>query len=342
MPQNDVTAVVLAAGKGTRMKSEHAKVLHEIFFAPMIHHVLDSLQSLELGRTVVVTGHQRDQVQGALGRYGVTFVEQDEQHGTGHAVLCAEKEIADGGGGTVLILCGDTPLIRSKTLQDFTAAHRESGAVLSVMTTHLDDPTNYGRIVTDNEGNILCIVEEKDASESARLINEINAGIYCVEAKFLLQALRQVGTDNKQGEVYLTDIVGIAKGDGLPLHRFVCEDAEEVMGVNSRIELAQAHLCLQERRNRELMVSGVTLLNPATTAVEKSVQIGCDTVIHPNVHLGGSCVIGSGCSIGRSAVLKDCQLGDKVTVGPLVYLEGVTLAAGETVPPHLVRYGEEA
>lgn len=340
MQNKDVTAVVLAAGKGTRMKSDQAKVLHEIFFAPMVHHVLDALQDLSLAQTVVVTGHHRAQVQAALAKYSLTFVEQAEQHGTGHAVLCAEKEIVEGN-GSVLVLCGDTPLIRSNTLQEFIDGHHESGATLSVMTTHLADPTNYGRIVTDNEGNILCIVEEKDASESARLINEINAGIYCVDGKFLLHALHQVGTDNAQGEVYLTDIVAIAKSEGLPMHRFVCDDEDEVMGVNSRIELAQAHLCLQERRNRQLMEAGVTLLNPSTTAIEKSVQIGCDTVIHPNVHLAGNSVIGNGCSIGRSVVLKDCQLGDRVTVGPLAYLEGVVLADEEIVPPHLVRHGNE-
>ncbi|MDH4320884.1 MAG: NTP transferase domain-containing protein [Desulfobulbaceae bacterium] len=336
MHKAKITAVVLAAGKGTRMKSAQAKVLHEIFFAPMIHHVLDALQGLDLHRIVVVTGHQREMVQAALGGYAVTVVEQIEQLGTGHAVLSAAKEICEDD-GTVLILCGDTPLIRGRMLQSFITGHRDSGAVLSVMTTRLDDPTNYGRVVTDAAGNILRIVEEKDASESVRLINEINAGIYCVDGAFLLDALKQVGTDNKQGEVYLTDIVAIAKSHGQPMHRVVCDDPVEVMGVNSRIELAQAHLALQERRNRQLMADGVTLLNPTTIAVEKSVQIGCDTIIHPNVHLSGESVVGSGCVIGCSAVLKDCRLGDKVHVGPLAYLEGVVVGDGEAIPPHHVR-----
>ena len=335
MENTKVTAVVLAAGRGTRMKSVHAKVLHEIFFAPMIHHVLDSLQALGLHRIIVVTGHQRERVHSTLHGYGVSFVEQKEQLGTGHAVLCAAKEI-DEDSGTVLILCGDTPLVQGRTLQAFLDGHHESGAILSVMTTLIDDPTNYGRIVTDEAGNILSIVEEKDASASVRLINEINAGIYCVDGAFLLEALRQVGTDNNQGEVYLTDIVGIANRNALLLHRFICNNADEVMGVNSRIELAKAHLLLQERRNRQLMADGITLLDPATTAIEKLVRIGSDTVIHPNVHLSGDTVIGSGCTIGRSAVLKDCRVGDKVIVGPLVYLEGVIIGDGEIVPAQRV------
>lgn len=335
MHDTKITAVVLAAGKGTRMKSAQAKVLHEIFFAPMIHHVLDALQELDLHRIVVVTGHQREAVKAALNGYAVTVVEQLEQLGTGHAVLSAAQEIREDN-GSVLILCGDTPLVRGRMLQTFITGHRDSGAVLSVMTTHLDDPTNYGRVVIDEAGDILRIVEEKDASESVRLIKEINAGIYCAAGAFLLDALNQVGTDNKQGEVYLTDIVGIAKKKGLPVHRVVCADPVEVMGVNSRNELAQAHLALQERRNRQLMTDGVTLLNPATTAVEKTVKIGNDTIIHPNVHLGGETVVGSGCVIGRSAVIKDCRLGDLVHVGPLAYLEGAVVGDGESIPPHHV------
>lgn len=318
------------------MKSSRAKVLHEILYAPMIHHVLDSLQALNLSRTVVVTGHQQKRVQSAISDHNVTFAKQDKQFGTGHAVLCAEKKIAKTS-GTVLILCGDTPLIRTQTLQSFIDSHLDSGATLSVMTTHLEDPTNYGRIVTDDDDDIICIVEEKDANESAQLINEINAGIYCVDRKFLFNALKQVGTDNKQGEIYLTDIVAIAKRDELPLRRFICEDPVEIMGVNSRLELSQAHLYLQERHNLKLMSEGVTLLNPVTTAIEKSVCLDNDIVIHPNVHLSGATIIGSGCNIGRSTVIKDCHLGKNVTVGPLVYLEGVTIKDNEIVPPHLVR-----
>jgi len=338
MAGENVTAVVLAAGKGTRMKSRHAKVLHEIFFSPMIHHVLDALAPLGLAQTVVVTGHQRERVEAALAGYPVSFAEQKEQLGTGHAVLAARREI-NGAGGPVLILCGDTPLVRSETLAALVNTHLESGAVLSLMTTHLDDPTNYGRIVTDDEDRILGIVEEKDASEAARQIREINAGIYCVESAFLLDALGRVGTDNKQGEVYLTDIVGIARSEGHEVRRFLCADADEVLGVNSRVELALAHASLQDRRNRQLMADGVTLLNPATIAVEKTVAIGADTVVYPNVQIGGESVIGSDCVIGPGTVIRDCRLGNGVVVGPLAYLEGAEFADQQIVPPHSGRTG---
>ncbi len=336
MEPTSVIAVVLAAGKGTRMKSRHAKVLHEIFFAPMIHHVLDALAPLDLARTVVVTGHQRERVEAALAGYPVAFVAQREQLGTGHAVLAAGREIA-AAGGTVLILCGDTPLIRSATLAALVASHHASGAVLSLMTTCLDDPSNYGRIVTDKDGRILAIVEEKDASEAVRLIREVNAGIYCVEAGFLLDALARVGTDNRQGEVYLTDIVGIARGEGREVRRFVCEDAGEVLGVNSRLELAQAHVALCGRRNRELLAAGVTLLDPATVAVAKTVTVGPDTVLHANVEICGNSVIGRDCVVGSGAVIRDCRLGSEVVVGPHAYLEGGEVAAGEVIPPNGIR-----
>ena len=336
MNNKNITAVVLAAGKGTRMQSSKAKVLHEVLFVPMIHHVLESLEALKLNRTVVVTGHQQENVQAALSNHTVTFANQDKQLGTGHAVLCAEKKIKKTS-KTVLIICGDTPLIQAQTLQNFIDTHHDCNATLSVMTTHLDNPNNYGRIITDDDDNIICIVEEKDANESALLIKEINAGIYCVDRSFLFAALKQVGTDNKQGELYLTDIVAIANRDELTLRRFICDDAFEVMGVNSRAELSQAHLHLQKRQNNELLMNGITLLSPATTAIEKSVHIKNDTTIHPNVHLSGSTRIGSGCTIGRSSVIKNCTIGENVTIGPLVYLEGVTIADDEIVPPHQVR-----
>lgn len=336
MLYKNVTAVVLAAGKGTRMKSDRAKVLHEIFYVPMVHHVLDSLKELDLNRVVVVTGHQSDQVKSSLADYDVTFCYQSEQLGTGHAVLCTEGELAEDD-GIVLILCGDTPLVRPGTLQRMIDQHYEDGATLSVMTTQLDNPTNYGRVITDDDGNILCIVEEKDANESARQIKEVNAGIYCVDSKFLFKALKQVGTDNKQNEVYLTDIVATANFDGKTLSRFVCPDSDEVMGVNSRVELAKAHFFIQARRNRQLMSEGVTLLNPAGIDIEKSVRVGGDTVVYPNVHIGGDTVVGKGCVIGRNSIIKNCRLGDRVVVGPLSYLEGVTIGNDEVIPPSQVR-----
>ncbi len=332
MNHTKTSALVLAAGKGTRMKSNKAKVLHEIFFAPMIQHVIDALESLSLREIIAVVGHQRQEVESALQGSPVSFAYQEEQLGTGHAVLAAGEKLA-GKEGTVLILCGDTPLIRTDTLRTMLDQHAARGAKLTVMTTTLEDPTNYGRIVVDPEGNILAVVEEKDATAEQRLIKEVNAGIYCAEIGFLYEALPKIGTDNKQGEVYLTDIVEITNKSGLPINRFLCPDPEEVLGVNSRVELAVAHARLQERRNREFMTEGVTLLGPESIWIGKGVTIGTDTVIHPNVHISGQTVIGKGCVIEPFTVMRDCQLGNEVTIGAFSYLEGSRIKSGASLAP---------
>lgn len=329
-------AVVLAAGKGTRMKSERAKVLHEVFFAPMVHHVLEALRPLPLAGTYVVTGHQREAVEAALASCGATFVYQETQGGTGHAVLTTEPALA-GRQGTALILCGDTPLIRSETLQAMATAHEAGGSALTVMTTLLDEPTNYGRIVTDKVGRVVAIVEEKDATPEQRRITEINAGIYCVDMAFLFAALKGVGIANAQGEMYLTDIVAVANREGHRVNRYVCADPCEVLGVNSRVELAQAHAALQMRRNQELMLSGVTLIHPETIAIEGTVAVGRDTLIQPNVTISGRTEIGEGCQIDTAVVLRDCRVGAGAVIGPLSVLEGVSVGPGERIAPHTVR-----
>jgi len=339
MSQSPVSALILAAGKGTRMKSDKAKVLHEVFFAPMIHHVLDAVAPLGLDATVVVIGHQREKVMSALADYRVLFACQDKQLGTGHAVLAA-RELLQARGGTVLILCGDTPLIRTVTLRDMLAEHACSDAVLTVMTTELDDPTNYGRILTDDRGGVQGIIEEKDASPVQRSIREVNAGIYCVQVDFLFQALREVGTDNSQGEVYLTDIVGLAHRSAQQVRRFLCVDPEEVLGVNSRIELAVAGARLRERRNRQLMADGVTLMQPETIAVEETVLVGNDTVVEPHVRVTGATVIGRDCLIESFCDIRACQIGDGVRIGAFAYLENCSIPSGETVPPRATVRGK--
>ena len=199
MINGQTKAIVLAAGKGTRMKSDRAKVMHEVFSIPMLHHVLLAVSPLDLLDIVVITGHQAAEVEGSLADFQVTFARQEEQLGTAHAVLAAES-CCDDFHGTVLILCGDTPLVRTETLRDMLKAHASAGAKMTVMTTRMSEPANYGRIVTDAEGNILRIVEEKDATAVEKEINEINAGIYCVDSQFLFGGLREVDTDNRQGE----------------------------------------------------------------------------------------------------------------------------------------------
>lgn len=335
MKKTSVYAVVLAAGKGTRMKSDKAKVLHEVFFQPMIHHVMDALSSLDISETVVVIGHQGKEVEASLSELSPIFVVQEAQLGTGHAVLATEKILGDRS-GTVLILCGDTPLIQGATLKAMLSQHRDTGGALTLMTTELDDPTNYGRIISAPDGSVLRIVEEKDAEPAQKSICEINAGIYCVDAAFLFKALAKVGTDNKQGEMYLTDIVEVARKTGLKVNRFVCPDSEEILGVNSRVELAEAHAALQKRRNYELMLAGVTMYQPETISIEKTVSVAPDTVIFPNTQITGKTTVGKGVQIGSFSMLHDCRIGDGVTIGAYSHLTGMHVAEGSRLLPRTV------
>ncbi len=309
MTDSDLHVLVLAAGKGTRMRSARAKVLHEIFFAPMIVHVLEALTALQPASTRVVVGHQRREVMAALEGRGVEFVVQEQQNGTAHAVLAAAPELQQLR-GTLLILCGDTPLVRPQTLQAMLTAHRERGDKLSVMTTMVDNPFGYGRIINDASGRLERIVEEKDATDEQRQIREINAGIYAAEIDFLFSALAEVGSDNRQGEMYLTDIVEIAVHKGLGVHGYCCSDPDELLGVNSRVELARAHAQLQKRRNTELMLSGVTMYQPETVLVAQEATVGRDTVIHPHVTISGQSLIGTDCTINSFVQLHDCTLAD--------------------------------
>jgi bifunctional UDP-N-acetylglucosamine pyrophosphorylase / glucosamine-1-phosphate N-acetyltransferase len=331
--QPPLFTVILAAGKGTRMKSNLAKVLHEVFFVPMIHHVLSAVQEIRPQKSVVVVGHQRRDVMQSLSEFAVEFAIQEEQLGTGHAVLCAEPAIK-GQEGVVMILCGDTPLIKSKTLQDMYQHHVDHSSTLTVMTTILENPTNYGRIIGHQSGKVLAIVEEKDASEEQKKLKEINAGIYCVNSSFLFDTLRKVGTENSQGEVYLTDIVSIAVSAGFKVEKYTNPVAQEILGVNSRIELALAHKEIQLRRNYQLMLQGVTMHDPETTAIAHSVSIGSDSILQAGVKITGNSSIGPSCLIEHGAILHDCHLADHVRVGPYSYLVGMTFPAGAVIAPH--------
>ncbi|OQX09513.1 MAG: glycosyl transferase family 2 [Desulfobulbaceae bacterium A2] len=334
MSDPNITVLVLAAGKGTRMKSQHAKVLHQAFFRPMLLHVLEAARTAGMQQQVVIVGHQRDRVRQALTGHEVELVVQEQQQGTGHAVLCAEAACRT---PTVCILCGDTPLIRPETLTAMLAQHRQRRADLTLMTTMLEQPFGYGRVLRDAAGAITAIVEEKDADPKQRAIREINAGIYLAERELLFAALKRVGSNNSQGEVYLTDVVGLARAMGRVVQPFVHPVALDVLGVNSRLELAQAEAELQGRRNRELMLAGVTIIQPATVAVAPEVQVGQDCLLHPQVRISGRSHLGSDCSIGSGSLLHDCELGDGVGIGPYCVLTGCRLAAGTIIPPLTVR-----
>jgi bifunctional UDP-N-acetylglucosamine pyrophosphorylase/glucosamine-1-phosphate N-acetyltransferase len=324
MKNEQIKAIVLAAGKGTRMKSNRAKVMHEVFFAPMLHHVLNAITPLSLQGIVVVTGHQAEIIEESLRDFKVSFARQEQQNGTAHAVLSAENLFSDFQ-GTVLILCGDTPLVRTETMQAMLAAHASSKAILTVMTTKMADPANYGRIITDDQGNLLRIVEEKDASVAEREINEINAGIYCVDSAFLFKGLRGIGSDNRQGEFYLTDLIEIARSEGFAVNRHVCEDPVEVLGVNSRVDLAGAHRALQDRRNRQLMMDGVTIIGPDSVDISLGVEIGPDCEIGRNVTVSGRSVLGRECLLGPNTIIRNCRIGDGVEIGPLCCLENCNI-----------------
>jgi len=334
-------AVVLAAGKGTRMKSSRAKVLHEVFFRPMIEHVLNAVNPMGPQQTIVIVGHQRQAVEQAIAGSQVTCVEQQQQNGTGHAVLCAAPLLADFT-GTVMILCGDAPLLQTSHLREMLEQHAAGGTKLTIMTTTLDNPTNYGRVLCDEDGALREIVEEKDATPEQRQIKVINAGIYCAESDFLFTALQQVTTNNSQGEMYLTDIVGIAVKSGLTVATYNHPIPVQVLGVNSRVELAQAHAELQLRRNHDLLAAGVTMHDPASVTVGPDVTVGSDCCFAGRLSITGTSTIGTGCRIEPGAFLDSVSLGRNVHIGANSVLRHCSIGDDSVIPPLTLREGTDS
>ena len=310
-----IAAVVLAAGKGTRMKSEKAKVLHEACGRPIGFFPIRAALALDASPVVVVVGHQAEAVQEALGRQfagaPIRFALQAEQLGTAHAVLCAEEALR-AFEGNVLILAADVPLIRAETLQKLIAARQDADVAL--LTWQATDPRGYGRVVRRRDGSVAKVVEEKDASAEERRIAEVNASIYVADARFLFATLRGIGRSNAQGEYYLTDIV--ARG------RAVAVEAEEseVSGVNDRAQLARSAGQLRERRNAQLMRDGVTFLDPGVTYVDEGVEVGADTVLEPMVSLRGKTRVGRGARIGQGCVIVDSEIADGAEILPYSHL----------------------
>lgn len=335
-------AIILAAGKGTRMKSETAKVLHRVAGRPMIEHVIAAVRQAGVAKIVIVVGHQGEEVCRYLGD-GYTYVWQREQLGTGHAVMQTEKELM-GSSGPVLVLCGDTPLLRGETLRELLTVHQQEGNDLTLLTAWLDDPTGYGRIVR-REGQVEAIIEEKDADAETRKIKEINAGVYCFDREKLFAALKEISPTNAQGEYYLTDTLQIFARRGWKRGAVQVADPVEITGVNDRVQLARVGTILRERINAELMLAGVTIIDPATTYIEAGVKVGRDTIIYPQTYLeagteiGERCVIGPFTRIAQSVVGNDCtilasfvlesKIGNGVNVGPYAYLRpGTEVADG--------------
>jgi bifunctional UDP-N-acetylglucosamine pyrophosphorylase/glucosamine-1-phosphate N-acetyltransferase len=322
--QRPLAVVLLAAGQGKRMKSAVVKVLHELCGRPMLAYPLDVADALEPARTVVVVGRDAERVRDAFaGR--ATFVEQAERRGTGHAVRTAHAAL-EGFRGDVLILYGDTPLLRAETLEWMRAEKESRGLDLLILSAREPLP---GRIVRDGSGRVVRIVETTDATPAELAIPEGNTGTYLVDADFLWKALDQIDDRNAQGEIYLTDIVGIAVRDGRPLEALPLDDADEALGINSRAELARAAAVLRCRKAEHVMDDGVTLIDPAATYLDWDVRIGRDTVIEPGCVIQGATRIGERCRIKAHTVVESSELGDDVVIGPSAHLRpGSRLGAG--------------
>ena len=326
-----LAVVIIGAGKGTRMKSALAKVLHPLVGRPLIAHVLDLARQLAPQRLIVVVGHQAEGVRAVCEPYGAVCVLQEPQLGTGHAVAQAEALLADSP-GDVLVLYGDVPLLQPATVHALLEAHRQQQAAVTVLTACLDDPTGYGRIVRDAQGRMVRIVEERDASDAERALREINSGIYCVAAPFLFPALRQVGHNNAQGEQYLTDVVAVAVAERRTVAHVRAAEAQEILGVNTRADLAYMEGLLRRRICEAFMLDGVTIVDPATTVIDSQVRIGQDTVIAPQTHLLGDSTIGKDCRLGPHVVIQNSTLGEGVCVEPFCIIRGTTVPAHRTIP----------
>ncbi len=314
MKDKDIATIILAAGKGTRMKSDLVKVLHPILGLPMLSYPLDlSLNKICAQKTIVVIGHQADRVKEIFKDSRITFALQEEQLGTAHAVLKALPYISEFS-GTVLILCGDVPLIKGETILSFIEAFNENESVLSVLTAVVEDPSGYGRIIRNSQGWLEKIVEEKDAIEDEKQIREVNTGIFCIKSFFLKEGILEIGRDNAQNEYYLTDLIGIARKKGFRCSAHMIANPIEAMGINTRIDLALATEVLRKEKVKEIMLSGVTLIAPNTCYIEKMVEIGKDTIIYPNCIIQGNTRIGERCTIESNVKITDSKIGNDVTI----------------------------
>jgi bifunctional UDP-N-acetylglucosamine pyrophosphorylase/glucosamine-1-phosphate N-acetyltransferase len=332
MNQSVIHVVILAAGQGTRMKSQVPKVLHPIAGRPMVEHVLDAAAAVAPATVTVVVGHSGHLVRERLaGRPNLGFAVQEPQLGTAHALQQVEPLLA-GKSGTLILLSGDVPLLTGKTLEKLLHAHASAGAAATVLTALVERPYGYGRIVRV-DGQIARIVEERDASPAERQVREINSGIYAFDLAPLFDALRGIASQNSQGEFYLTDLVGIYRRRKLPVETLVVDHPEEIRGINSRTELAEVSAHVKQNKNEELMAAGVTIVDPATTYIDPRVDIGADTVIHPGVVIEGSSRIGRACEIQAHVRLADVVVGDRVNINSFCVIVESEIASGASVGP---------
>ncbi len=328
----NVKVVILAAGLGTRMRSNRAKVLHEAGGDTLLNQVIRAALPVAAAENIVaVVGHQAEQVRESVKFGGVRFAEQPQQKGTGHAVLCARNEIGVED-GRLLILNGDGPLLRPETLRMLLQKSdaSEGGAIV---TTEVADPTGYGRILRDANDAVAAIVEQKAATSEQLQIREINPGVYCFNASLFWKYIEQITPDNPANEYYLTDMVGIMKNHGHSISPLLVKDETELLGINTRVELAIADKILRDRKTHELMLSGVTVQTPETVTVDVEVQVGQDSLIESHVQLLGKTRIGANCRIGTGSVLRNCELADNVTILPYVVADSTKVGRGAAIGP---------
>lgn len=326
--------VILAAGQGTRMKSRLPKVLHPLAGRPLVMHSLGAASTLSSRPPVLVIGHGGDAVREAIGD-SARYVVQSDQLGTAHAVLQA-RDLVRGASRHVVVMYADMPLLRPETLAALVEAQKANAGPFTLLTLATDDARGFGRILRDTAGAVIAIIEEAQATPEQRAIRELNVGVYCFEANWLWEHIDQVPVSPK-GEYYLTDLVAMAVSEGRAVQAVALDDPDEALGINSRVHMAEAEAALRQRVNRALMLAGVTLLDPATTYIHPTVQIGIDTVIGPNTSITGQTVIGEGCVIRPNTVIEDATLEDHVDVGPFAHLrKGAYLESGV----HMGNFGE--
>lgn len=323
-------AIILAAGKGTRMKSKLYKVLHPVAGKPMVEHILDQVEQTEPTEIVTIVGHGAEMIKSHLGERS-QYALQAEQLGTGHAVMQAQ-ELLGGKQGTTLVITGDTPLLTAETLKNLFDYHQGKNASATILTAHAEDPTGYGRIIRDHVGIVERIVEQKDASEEEARVQEINTGTFCFDNESLFEVLAKTDTNNTQGEYYLTDIIEILKKEGKAVAAYQMADFDEAMGVNDRVALSTANKIMHRRLNEMHMRNGVTFIDPDTTYIDEGVVIGSDTVIEAGVTIKGKTVIGEDCLIGAHSEIVDSHIGNQVVVKQSVIEESVVREGADVGP----------
>ncbi|HUX09388.1 MAG TPA: bifunctional UDP-N-acetylglucosamine diphosphorylase/glucosamine-1-phosphate N-acetyltransferase GlmU [Terriglobia bacterium] len=333
MAKQDFSIVILAAGKSTRFKSECSKLLHGLAGRPLGDYVVRAALGAEPESVLMVVGHDADQVREALARPGLTFIEQKQQLGTGHALMMARPQLEKCSGSEVVVVVGDAPLLRTETLRALVAAHRKARATASVLTMQPAQPHGYGRIVRSSGARVRAIVEEKLCTPAQRKIREVSSGILCFSKADLLSHLDQLSDQNAQKEYLLTDLVAIFNRRRKKVIAFPIADAREVLGVNDRVELAQMERILRMQKAESLMRDGVTIVDPQTTYIDAGVEVGNDSVIEPGVSLLGATRIGRGCTIRVHSTLTDSTLGDRVLVRPCTVITGCEIGSDVILGP---------